>query len=174
VQRRVTVSREVLGRRRGIINQGATIHESSPIAWLNRLRYINEPNMQTSIEYKKLQEDDENCFIEFDVQFQRSQYGRRARPLLRHKNSATINIPHSYRLSDALRTENPSSSAHSSTRMRPMGNPRPFLPQALRSTITHRLQVIFICTLTQRQPQTSPRFFFWILRVSKALMCPEV
>jgi hypothetical protein len=47
-----------------------------------------------------------------------------------------LNIPHSYLLSDALRTANPSSSAHSSTSMRLMGSPHPFLPQALKNTIT--------------------------------------
>jgi hypothetical protein len=41
--------------------------------------------MQTSIEYSKLQEDDQNCFIEFDVQSQRFQFGHRAFPLIHHE-----------------------------------------------------------------------------------------
>jgi len=64
-----------------------TVHEKSPIAWLNRLGYINEPNMQTSVDDSRLQQDDENCFIEFDVRSESFQFGRRARPLLRHNDS---------------------------------------------------------------------------------------
>jgi hypothetical protein len=52
---------------------------------LQRLQYINEPNTQTAIDKDTFANDNANCFIEFNVDSQKFQFGQRALPLLRHK-----------------------------------------------------------------------------------------
>src|ERR1700691_1454027 len=66
-------------------NQRYQTHLSIPITSLGRLRYLNEPNKQTSIAESRLQADDLNSFIEFDMRSKRLRFGHRAFPLLRHR-----------------------------------------------------------------------------------------
>ena len=66
-----------------IMSNLSQTHRSTPIEWLNRLHYLNEPNSQTDIEKSRINEDDLNCFIKYDNN--RLQFSRRAFPILRHK-----------------------------------------------------------------------------------------
>jgi hypothetical protein len=67
-------------------NQHYQTHSSIAITGLGRLRYLNEPNKQTSIDQSKLQADDLNCFIKFDIQSDHLRFGHRAFPLLHHNS----------------------------------------------------------------------------------------
>ena len=67
------------GHRENRREQGFRIHYRDPITSLVRLRYLNEPNTQSSISDKTFEEDKLNCFIEYKNQFK---FGVRASSLL--------------------------------------------------------------------------------------------
>ena len=67
-------------------DQSYQTHQSIPISSLGRLRYLNEPNKQTSIEDLRLHEDDWNCFIKYGIKSGQFRFGDRACPFLRHES----------------------------------------------------------------------------------------